>query len=240
MAQKDAALRKRQLIAHSNKLMFMWVAIASAVVGLALVVSWFLVQQIIYRGKVISVKMTTANDLKHNNKTVEPLRDNIRALEANEALISAKAHAEQRPLEVILDSLPADYNRLALGSSLQEKLIGEQPGVSLEALDVVREDSQSDDGEDVILTGVQKVPFTMTVSASDINSFNELLKRFERSVRIIDIGTIGVERTDDKTTMTVTAHGFYLPEKRIELKKKTVPVGDGKTAARTDKEGNKR
>lgn len=203
----------------------MWVAIASAVIGLVLVVSWFLVQQIVYRGKIVSEKITTANNLQHNNKTVRALQDNIRALEANEALGSAKAMPSQRTLAVILDALPADHNRLALGSSLQTKLVGEQSGVTLDSLSVTQEGTNTGDSRNTAAS-VQEIPFAMTVSASDANALNELLKRFERSVRIIDIDTIKIERSEDKTTMSVIAHAFYLPEKRVELQKKVVPVGD--------------
>ena len=46
MATPQAGMKKRQIIANSNRTMFMWVAAMSAVLGVCLVLSVFLVQHI--------------------------------------------------------------------------------------------------------------------------------------------------------------------------------------------------
>ncbi len=220
MAQKEAALRKRQQIAQSSRTMFIWVAIASAVIGFALVVSWFLVQQITFRQKVVSKKMDTAAKLSKNNATISDLQNNIRKVEAtSDALKAAKANDAELPLQVVLDALPATNNPLALGSSLQEKLVGGQSGVTLEALNTVGVTTST-----VAKTvgGTQSMPFTMTVTSGSPDALQELLKRLERSVRTIDIDNLRIEQSASKTSLTVTAHAFYLPEKTIELQKTTV------------------
>lgn len=53
MSKKDAAIHKRQQIEQSSRVMFLWVAGASVIVGFALVISWFLVQQIIFKERVL-------------------------------------------------------------------------------------------------------------------------------------------------------------------------------------------
>ena len=58
MSKKDAAIHKRQQIEQSSRVMFLWVAGASVIVGFALVISWFLVQQIIFKERVLGEKIT--------------------------------------------------------------------------------------------------------------------------------------------------------------------------------------
>ncbi len=83
---KDVALRKRQQIDSSKRTMFIFVAVAAFVSGIALVVSFFLVQQIWFQGRVISQKQATVNTINANLKAVDGLKDNIRLLDTNEAL----------------------------------------------------------------------------------------------------------------------------------------------------------
>lgn len=225
MAQQEATLRKRQQISQSNRVMFVWVAAAAAIVGLSLVISWFLFQQIEYRLRVVNKKNDTVTTLKANNKAAPALRDNIRVLETNEDLQAAKAHAEEKALQVILDALPAEDNPLALGASLQTRLIGEQSNIQLETLSVDPDMSSSQVKSATSTEGAAKpMPFRFSVSTPDINSLNELIQRLERSVRIIDIDTIKIESNDSRTVMDVQAHAFYLPERTVELKTITVPT----------------
>ena len=219
MAQQEAALRKRQQIAQSNRTMFIWVAVASAVIGFALVVSWFLVQQIMFRQKVVGNKITTVTRLHDNNAAVADLQRNIGVVEStNEALAleNVKASPSEKSLQVVLDALPAENNRLALGSSLQEKLVGGQPNVTLESLNTVDATAISSKSP---VSGVEVMPFSMTATSSNPNSLHDLLKRLENSVRTITIDSLKIEQSTSKTSLAIGAHAFYLPEKTIELKK---------------------
>jgi len=219
MAQQEAALRKRQQIAQSNRTMFIWVAVASAVIGFALVVSWFLVQQIMFRQKVVGNKITTVTRLHDNNAAVADLQRNIGVVEStNEALAleNVKASPSEKSLQVVLDALPAENNRLALGSSLQEKLVGGQPNVTLESLNTVDATAISSKSP---VSGVEVMPFSMTATSSNPNSLHDLLKRLENSVRTITIDSLKIEQSTSKTSPAIGAHAFYLPEKTIELKK---------------------
>lgn len=221
MADKDMTLQKRQKIIQSGRTMFIWVAIASAVIGITLVISWFLLQQIMFRQKVLNEKVKTASTLQENNRAAKGLQDNIRVLETNAALNSAKANPNQKALQVVLDALPAEKNTLALGSSIQEKLIGGQPNVTLESLDVMSagSDSTTSSGK---ASSADQMPFTATVRSSDGTSLRDLLKRFEKSVRITDVDMIKLEKSDSHMSMALSGHAFYLPEKTIELGTKTV------------------
>ncbi len=216
MAAVQPGMKKRQIIANSNKTMFMWVAGMSALTGVCLVLSLFLVQQIMFKTTVTNKLDSTVSTLKDNNKKKQTLIENVRVLETNQALNSVKARPEDKALQVILDALPADDNALALGSSLQQNLLL-QPGLTIDALSV--------QPQDVASTGVvsgNTIPFTMTVSAADASTLKDTLARLERSIRVIDIDTLSLERSEQKYTMTVSAHAYYEPATTVQLKEETV------------------
>ena len=100
--RKQGAVKKRQQIQDSSKTMFLWVAGMSVVVGFALVVSWFLWQQIAYKTKVVSVKNETVQILKDNNEAAETLRENMRVRETNTALNEAKADDDDNALQILM------------------------------------------------------------------------------------------------------------------------------------------
>jgi hypothetical protein len=216
MAAVQPGMKKRQIIANSNRTMFFWIAAMSALIGVCAVLSMFFIQQIIFKTKVTNKLDSTVSVLKNNNKNAQSLIENVRVLETNAALNSIKARPEDKALQVILDALPADNNALALGSSLQKNLLV-LPGVTIESLAI-----QSVGGSDDTETSDTTIPFTMTVSATDANTLKDMLARLERSIRVIDIDTLTLERTEGKYTMTVSAHAYYEPAVTVQLKDEVV------------------
>lgn len=214
MAAPQTAMKKRQVIANSNKTMFVWVAIMSALVGVCAVLAYFLTQQIIFKTSVVDKLDTTAGTLSKNNADIKTLVDNVRVLETSTALNSVKARPEDKALQVILDALPADPNALALGSSLQQKLVGGAHGISIEnlAMNPISDSSQSS----------SQISFTLTVKASDASALKDLLTRFEHSIRVIDIDTLTLERDGNAYSMSMEAHAYYQPAKTIQLTDKVV------------------
>ena len=216
----DMALRKRQQIASSSRAMFIWVAVASVVVGFAVVIGWFLLQQILFRDKVITEKNKTVTILQNNNKATAGLTDNVRVLETNPALNAAKAQPSERALQVVLDALPADANTLALGASLQSRLLGSVPNVKIESLSV----KQPGDATSTVAShsSVQSIGFTAVVTSPDINAIRDVQKKLESSIRTIDIDSLKIEKSDTRVTMTLQGHAYYLPERDLTLIDKVV------------------
>ena len=70
--EQDVAIRKRQQIDSSKKTMFFFVAGAAFLAGVALVVSIFLIQQIIFHSKVIATKNGTVSTF-HSNIFLFPI-----------------------------------------------------------------------------------------------------------------------------------------------------------------------
>ena len=215
MAAVQPGMKKRQIIANSNRTMFIWVTAMSALIGVCAVLSIFLVQQIAFKTKVANKLDGTVSTLKDNNKKAESLIQNVRVLETNAALNSIKAHPDDKALQVILDALPADNNALALGSSLQQNLL-QIPGVTIEALSLQAQNA--DTGE----TSGNTIPFTTTITAADANTLKDALARLERSIRVIDIDTLSLERTEQKYTLTLSAHAYYEPAMTVQLTNETV------------------
>jgi hypothetical protein len=215
MPAPQPSMKKRQVIANSNRTMFIWVAIMSAVVGMCAVVGYFLVKQIIFKTDVTNELEHTVSVLRDNNKNAPSLIDNVRVLETNSALNSVKSRSDDKALQVVLDALPADANTLALGASLQQNLLVGVDGLTVDSLSVVALDDAEEAGE---------LPFTLTVRANDANALKDLLRKFERSIRTIDIDSFSLEKSDTDYSMTIEAHAYYQEAQVIELKNKVVPA----------------
>ncbi|MES2631114.1 MAG: hypothetical protein V4611_04090 [Patescibacteria group bacterium] len=228
MKPNEVAIRKRTQIVKANRTMFIWIALASALVGSAVVVSIFLTQKMIYNEKVLAEKQNTVSTLDKNNKVVPELEDQIRILDTNQALISSKANESDQAIQVILDALPSEGNSLALGASLQNKLLAGIPGLTIESLRVdsivgieslTGGSSSSSDTEETETNNV--ITFSFTVKGSQ-ESIKTVLQNLERSIRLIDITTLSIETQQNAQSMTVQAKAYYEPAKSIELQKKEV------------------
>lgn len=222
MQPDDVAIRKRTQIAKANRTMFLWIAIASALVGAALVVSIFLAQKLIYNEKVLAAKQDTVSTLARNNAVVTDLERAVRALDANEALASVKTNENNQALQSILDALPSEANSLALGASLQNKLLTGVGGVTLESLQVTPVSGvESLNGGDVMGSDDNSISFQFIISGSDAQ-LKRILQNLERSIRTIHIDSLKIEIQSKGPVMTVQARAFYEPTRTIELQEKVV------------------
>jgi hypothetical protein len=226
---KKVALRKRTMIEKANRTMFVWVACASVVVGVSLVAIIFLVQMLMFNEKVLAEKNRTVATLKINNANVPDLEAAVRVLDTDQALIDAKANSDDQAIQVILDALPSDANSLALGSSLQKKILN-ITGLSIEKMQVdpvqgvelldltstqstVTNSTSSTQGE---------ITFSITVTGAEA-ALKQALVNIEKSIRTIDITMLKVEtQLDGKMSMVIEGRGFYEPAKTIELKDKVI------------------
>ena len=224
----DVAIRKRTQIAQANRTMFIWIAVASALVGAALVVSFFLFQKAQFGETVLGLKQTTVSNLDHNNKVVPELKDQIRVLDTNQALMSSKANEGDQAIQVILDALPSTGSSLALGASLQNKLIAGVPGLisvdSLQLDPIVGVETITGDATTVDASAgatANEITFRLSVKGSQ-DAIKNVLQNFERSIRIIDITALQIETQTDGQLMTLQARAYYEPAKTIELVDKVV------------------
>lgn len=213
---------KRRAIADSSRTMFLWVAGMSAVVGMCVVIAVFLGQQIMFKAEVVGKMTTTLNTLKDNNKVASDLVSNVVVLETDPGLNAVKAKPEDKALQVVLDALPADRNSLALGASLQDNLLVNIDGLTIESL-TVDVGGSGDSTMGIVQDGDSTIPIKIQVSATNANAIKEMLLRLERSIRIIDIDGLTLERSDTSYQASITAKAYYQPAKQVQLTQVTVP-----------------
>ena len=225
---KSVALRKRTQITSANRTMFIWVAGVSVVVGFALVGIIFLVQILLFNERVLQEKDRTIATLNIDNNNVSKLEDQVRVLDTNQALISAKANPSDQAIQVILDALPSDANSLALGASIQNKLLANIDGLTLNSLQVnpvIGIESLSSDNSinaSPSLSGSQnEIDFSFSVSGDDV-ALEKVLTNLEKSIRTIDVISLKIESQGSVRALTIQARAFYEPARVVQLKDKTV------------------
>lgn len=225
----EVSLKKRAQISKANRTMFIWIAAASALVGAAAVVSYFMFKILLYEEKVLAVKADTVSTLSHNLKVVDDLRTEIKKLDANEALMSIKANESDRALQVILDALPSEANSLALGASLQSKLlVGGNANVTVESIQVdpvQGVESLTDSGvvDASAAAGDENAIRFQFVVRGSTEGLRGVLSNLERSIRTIKVTTLRISGEPGGQTMSVEGYAFYQPAKVIELRDQSVP-----------------
>ena len=215
---KGVAIRKRQQIDSSKKTMFIFVASAAFLAGIALVVSIFLIQQIVFHSKIIIEKQSTISRLDKNLKAIDELKKNIRVLDTNTALNSIKSSDESNALQTILDALPDNPNADAFGASLKNKFIDTTTGVTIQSLSVSQAGSG---GEGSGSAPANTVSFTMEVSGP-ADRLKELLTKFESSIRVIDLKALEIQRNEDRLSLVVRGVAYYEPAQTVQLENKVV------------------
>ena len=227
MAEKNsAAIRKRAQINKANRTMFLWIAVSSAIIGSAVVVAIFLGQQLFYNEKILAEKATTIQTLEANSEVIPELETEIRILDTNEALATSKANDDDQTVQVILDALPSDANSLALGASLQTKLLTGVEGLRIESLQVDPVVGVESTGDLAVVdaglgSSDYQINFQFSVSG-DQQALRQVLENLERSIRLIAIQVLRIESQSSTQLMTVQARAFYEPAKTLELTDKVV------------------
>jgi len=223
MKPNDVAIRKRSQIAKANKTMFIWIAVASALVGSAVVVSIFLAQKAIFNESVLSLKQQTVSNLDNNNTVAPELKSKIQVLDTNQALMLSKANESDQAIQVILDALPSDGNSLALGASIQNKLLAGVPGIiSVDSLIVdpivgVESFTSGTTLDATATKAASEVTFHLSVKASQ-DAVKTILKNFERSIRLLTITSMQIESQPDGDLVTIQGKAYFEPAKNIELR----------------------
>jgi hypothetical protein len=231
MQPKPVALRKRTQIASANRMMFLWVAGVSVVFGASIVAAIFLTQILFFNERVLHKKDVTVSTLDSNYKNVTEsngLQDKVRVLDTNSALTSVTANPNGQPVQVILDALPSDANSLALGASLQNKLLFGITGLTIDSLQVDPVVGVESLNDSTVVSAAptdsesqNQITFSFSVNG-DETALKQVLVNLEKSIRTIDILSLKIESSGSTMTMTVQARAFYQPVRDVKLKEITV------------------
>ena len=119
-------------------------------------------------------------------------------------------------MQTILDALPAEPNADALGAALQQKFIGAVPGLTLESLTV---DAASAGERESTSESAHK--FNLSVSGAP-DKLKELMERFEKSIRVIEITAMEIQAGDGKVVLNIQGKVPYNPAQAITLENKVV------------------
>lgn len=242
--KKDTAIRKRQLIAKANRTVFITVAIASAIVGIATVLGTFLVREMMFNAKVIGEQDKSIATLKSNITNVKDLESKMETLQTNSALLSSRASTEDNALRVILDALPASENTAALGASLSNKLLN-VPGVEIDSISVntasadsttsagTTTDSATSSSSQSNTASPQPIEFSFSVTSSSPSNILTVIQNLEKSIRTVNIKTFRIEQNKENMTLTVTADAYYLTQADINLRTQTIKSTEGSTSSST-------
>lgn len=214
----EGIVRKRSLIAKARKNVLYWVGGAASVLSAVAVIATMLVQTAMFNQSVLNQKNDTLKKIRQNIEIAPDLKADIRKLDTNSELRLVRPNDEASALQTILDALPADENRLALGASLQKRIFEEAPGVRIDALSVDPSsgDMMSQDGSAEGETGLQQVSFATTISGSPDN-LKRALNRLERSIRAFNITTLTGTTQDNQVSLQITGVAYYFPPANLEL-----------------------
>lgn len=215
MADKDAtALRKRAQIAKANRIMFIWVAGASVIVGASIVMVIVMIQKGVHNQEAISKLNDTVKTLKQNNSNVGELENSIRKLGSNQSLLGLRANESNNALQVILDALPADANPSALGASMQTKLF--PADLEVESIQIIPMGEAVSTTDGTSSEPSNTIEFRFTVKG-DTAQLKSLLERLERSIRTIQLKRVVIESMGAKQSLSVEGEAYYEPAKQLQL-----------------------
>lgn len=229
MQLKGLAIRKRTQIASANRVMFLWVAGVSVVFGISLVAVIFLTQMLFFNERVLQEKNRTIATLDMNNINITELEKQVRVLNTNQALINVKSKPDDQAVQVILDALPSDANSLALGASLQNKLLAGISGLTLNSLQVdpvigiesLNGDISVVDASSTILDTQNEITFGFSVNG-DEKALKQVLLNLEKSIRTIDVVSLKIESQGTTRMLSVQARAFYESARVVQLRDKVV------------------
>jgi len=230
MQPKGAPIRKRTQVAKANRMMFLWVAGISVILGFASVGIIFLTQMLFFNERVLHEKGQTVSNLDSNKAIIDDLKSKIRVLNTNQALRDSMSDSnDKEALQVVLDALPSDANSLALGASLQDKLLFGIGSLNITSLKVdqvagvesIDSSSSVSDTSSSTTDSKHEITFNFSVSGSETD-LRQVLFNLEKSIRTIDVISLKIESQGGTRILTIQARAFYEPARIVELKEKTV------------------
>lgn len=216
-------IKKRQQIAQANKMIFVWVIVASVALSLCGVTIQFLFRQAAFNQKVISAKLETQGTLSNNLENVEKLKKNVDELLANTHLSAVKANDTDSNLKVVLDALPTANDGAALGASFQQVILPKSQVTTSDLTTIIAEDSTATgtETEAESTTGTPTANFTFSAAGS-YAQIQSMYRDLERTIRPINVQTVTIQGLDGAIRTTVTGVTYYSPSQTVQLGKKSI------------------
>ncbi|MFZ1812603.1 MAG: hypothetical protein WAU02_03760 [Candidatus Saccharimonadales bacterium] len=215
-------LKKRQQISQANRIVFIWVAIAAAIVTIALVMTQFMVKQFLYNNKVHGKLVETNATLTKNIAAYEPLKTDVTQLVADQQLTRLRVDPKDNALQVIIDAMPTVDDRIGLAASLQQ-IVLTQSGAKIDNIGFVDQQTAGATAPVNVPVGVVPITFSFTATGP-YNTIKALFERVRHSIRPINIVSIKISGSASLMKAEVQAMTYYAQPKTIEMKKEKVSL----------------
>lgn len=216
---------KRALIDRSNQSLVIACGVSAFLVIFSVVASKTLFSQLTYQNRVLKEKHSTVLRLKSNLTAANQLETSYEAFTNTSTNIingDSKGTGERdgNNTKIILDALPSTYDFPALATSL-EKLITDVKGLKI--TNITGTDDQVAQSANDSSTNPEAVamPFTLAVHG-DYKSVQELIAKFEHSIRPFQIQTMTLSGDQADINLTIGAQTFYQPAKSLNITTKVV------------------
>jgi len=216
MKKDIQVVKKQSLIDKTRKSVIILVAGASMLVGAMIVISGIFIQNLLFNNKVMDAQSKTITTLNKNIEVVPELKSEVRVLNTNEQLIEARSSSDAKALQTVLDALPADANRLALGASLEQKIFKDISGLTVQSLSVDPSIGSANDGSTMDSGELGTLTFSATISGTP-EALKLGLQRLERSVRSMSVQTINGTTSGNNVTLTIVGVAYYLKPVDLNL-----------------------
>ncbi len=238
MAQKGIQSTKRVLIDKANYLMFISIAVASALIAVTIVAVNYLSKMNKFQAEVNQRKGATLEITKKNITNFEVVKATIDDLRNSQSLIDAAKGEEyvREPLRVVANALPAQYNLAAFGASIANLIITRISGnaTGTPSISVGRDSTVLPQ----LVTTAQPMNLTIQVTGSlgcDGNTtacaspqgIAQILNNLERSIRMISINSATFSfRGPGQVELSIQANGYYTTERFLSITRNTLTGKD--------------
>jgi len=220
-------LSKRQQIAKSNQMIFVWVTLAAVVIVSCAVAFVFLGRQAIFNQKIINQKIKTNALVVQNIENAKTLKKNVDALIADDNLAAARAVPSDNNLKVIFDALPTNGDTTTLSNTLYTQIF-QRAGVSTESISVgdvaassaavaASPIAPSDASTTVSAPLPQPVTFRATVKGGT-DTITTMFSHLEHVIRPMSISLVDIRATSDgQLTITLTGETYFVDTDTVKL-----------------------
>lgn len=203
-------------------ILFLCMSVTAVIFSACLVIGLNFIDDINYNGKILSELNNTNKILSKNITAAQKLNERIEKLNDNEDLQKLQISDKTTPLQVIFDSMPANYNAVSWQSSLKENVF-DKSSVSVVSLSVIDNQLSEIAGTEGANSDVIPVKWSATLS-DDVNGLQGAIKDLERTIRPIIIDSMQWElgSSTSANQLTINATMFYAPLINYNLGSKVV------------------
>jgi hypothetical protein len=224
MVSPLAVSTKRIQIDKANARIVAYVGVAAFILVFSLVATKTLFSQATYQNHVISKKRAAVTQLKTDISATGQLKTSYQGFVDTAQNVLGGDPKGTGPKDgdnakIVLDALPSSYDFPGLQASLEALLASQN----------VKIDSMTGTDDEVAQSGNQssvtpqpvQIPFSVTVEG-DYTGIQNVITAFEKSIRPMQIQTLGIAGNQSKLTLTITAQTYYQPAKSLNINKEVV------------------